>query len=315
MPADAATSTCATVTPATALTSRWPTSRSGGTERSTGIITKAPPAPSSPATNAPANPRASSVTPKASVTRPAEAATAALRPREARWPLPDARPVCRQVGELLVGNRQHQRLYHLELGVARAPLVGLEEQHLVAEITRRLAGEIGDSLGRVSLARDAVAERALDGRGAAALDRRGVELGGRRGALLRAEVGGHVAHAELEHLLRVRLHLGRRPLARRIVLDRFLEVPRGHAREDRNGVRLALAGKAVASAAAECLGSGQAVERYGRGGAGEPEHEEQADKDDRYHVVLSRRPSRACLARCCWPTRPRSAPTSPTGRE
>src|SRR3989442_447068 len=218
MPADAATSTCAIVTPATALTSSWPTARSGGTQRSTGIITKAPPAPSSPATNAPAHPSPSNATPNAG------------------------------------------------------------------------------------------------GRGGAAIVRRGVGLDGRRGGLLRAEVGRYVVHAELQAHLRVGLHLGRRPLAGRIVLDRFLEVPRGHAREDRHGVRLALAGEAVARAADECLGSARAVERSGRGGAGEPEHEEEADKEDRPHVVLSRRPSRAWLARGCWPTRPPSAPTSRTGR-
>src|SRR6267142_2100888 len=121
MPADAATSTCAIVTP--------------------------PPAPSSPATNAPANPSPSSVTPNASVTRPAEQATAALRPRGSRWSLPDARPVRREVGDLLIGNRSHQRLHCLELLIAGAPSVGLEEEHLVAQVPRRLTREIRDPLG------------------------------------------------------------------------------------------------------------------------------------------------------------------------
>src|SRR5262245_30844378 len=108
-------------------------------------MTKAPPAPSSPATKAPANPSKRSVTAKARVTPSAEPATAALRPRNDRWRLPDARPVRRQVGELLVGNGRHQRLDDLELRVARAPLVGLEEQHLVLEITGRLTRQIGNS--------------------------------------------------------------------------------------------------------------------------------------------------------------------------
>src|SRR3989442_15898447 len=127
MRADGETSPGPIVARATALPSGGPPGGTGGTKRRGGITKRPPPPPSSPATNAPANPSPSSVTPNASVTRPAEPATAALRPREARWPLPDARPVCRQVGELFVGNRQHQHLYRLELGVARAPPVGLEE--------------------------------------------------------------------------------------------------------------------------------------------------------------------------------------------
>src|SRR4029434_5421946 len=104
--------------------------------------------------------------------RPAGPAMAALWPRASRWRLPDARPVRRQVGELLVGNRRHQRLDHLELSVARAPLVRLEEQHLVLEIAGRLTRQIGNALRRVAFARGAVAERALRGRLAPALDGR-----------------------------------------------------------------------------------------------------------------------------------------------
>src|SRR5262249_23621511 len=136
-------------------------------------MTKAPPAPSSPATKAPANPSTRSVTAKAKVTPSAEPATAALRPRDGRWRLPDARPVRRQVGELLVGNRRHQRLDHLELSVARAPLVRLEEQHLVLEVAGRLTRQIGNALRRIPFARGAGAARALRGRLAPALGGRG----------------------------------------------------------------------------------------------------------------------------------------------
>src|SRR4029453_12225145 len=188
-------------------------------------MTKAPPAPSSPATKAPANPSARSVTAKARVTPPAGPATAALRPRDSRWRLPDARPVRRHVGELLVGNRRHQRLDHFELSVARAPLVRLEEQLLVLEIAGRLTRQIGNALRRVAFARGAVAERALRGRLAPALDGRGIGRHRRRRALLRGEVGGDVVEAELDDLLGVGLHLRRRPLAGREVLDRLLEEP------------------------------------------------------------------------------------------
>src|SRR5262249_60633838 len=131
---------------------------------------------------------------------PAEPATTALWPRDGRWRLPDARPVRREIGELLVGNRRHQRLDRLELSVARAPLVRLEEQHLVLEITRRLARQIGNALRRITLARGAVAERALRGRLAPPLDGRGIGRQRRRRALLRGEVGGDVVEAELDDL-------------------------------------------------------------------------------------------------------------------
>src|SRR5262245_58850276 len=227
-------------------------------------MTKAPPAPSSPATKAPANPSTRSVTAKARVTPPAEPATTALWPRDGRWRLPDARPVRREIGELLVGNRRHQRLDRLELSVARAPLVRLEEQHLVLEITRRLARQIGNALRRITFARGAVAERALRGRLAPPLDGRGIGRDLRRRALLRGEVGGDVVEAELDDLLGVGLHLRRRPLAGCEVLDRLLEVPGRHAREDRHGVRLALAGESVAGPADQRRGGARADGRGGR---------------------------------------------------
>src|SRR5207245_2730021 len=89
--------------------------------------------------------------------------------------LPDARPVGREIGDLLVGDRAHQGLQRLEVLVARASPVGLEEEHLVAEVSGWLARQIRDTFGWIPLARDAVTERALDGRGATALDRGGLE--------------------------------------------------------------------------------------------------------------------------------------------
>src|SRR5215510_13802497 len=247
-------------------------------------MTKAPPAPSSPATKAPANPSARSVTAKARVTRSAEPTTAALWPRDGRWRLPDARPVRREIGELLVGNRRHQRLDRLELSVARAPLVRLEEQHLVLEITWRLARQIGNALRRITFARGAVAERALRGRLAPPLDGRGIGRHRRRRALLRGEVGGDVIETELDDLLGVGLHLRRRPLAGGEVLDRLLEVPGRHAGEDRHRIRLALAGESVARAADHRGGGARAVERSGRGRTGESE-DEHAEENDRHRVV------------------------------
>src|SRR5262245_944230 len=247
-------------------------------------MTKAPPAPSRPATKAPANPSARSVTANARVTPSAEQATAALEPRDGRWRLPDARPVRRQVGELLVGNRRHQRLDHLELSVARAPLVRLEEQHLVLEITGRLTRQIGNAFRRITLARGAVAERALRGRLAPALDGPGIGRHRRRRALLCGEVGGDVVEAELDDLLGVGLHFRRRALAGSEVLDSLLEVPGRHAGEDWHRIRLALAGESVARAADHRGGGARAVERSGCSRAGEGE-EQQADENDRHHVV------------------------------
>src|SRR5207253_2751520 len=115
--------------------------------------------------------------------------------------LPDARPVGREIGDLLVGDRAHQGLQRLEVLVAGASPVGLEEQHLVAEIPGRLAREIGDTFGWIPLARDAVATRALDGRGSPALDLGGTERDGRWRTRLSGEVRRNVVDAELEHHL------------------------------------------------------------------------------------------------------------------
>src|SRR5439155_9747475 len=136
----------------------------------------------------------------------------------------------------------------LEVLVARASPVGLEEEHLVAEVSGWLARQIRDTFGWIPLARDAVTERALDGRGATALDRGGLEHDRRRRARLSGEVRRDVVDAELQHHLRVGLHLGRRALAGRVILDRLLEVPGRDAREDRHGVRPALSGEAVTRA-------------------------------------------------------------------
>src|SRR5436309_9202728 len=175
-------------------------------------MTSAPPMPRSPAKNALRRPTPSSVDASASVTR------FVWRARERSAPLPDARPVGGQVGELLVRDGLHERLYGLDCVVAWTPPIGLEEQHLVAQITRRLARQIGDALGRVALARGAMADGALRGRRAPALDRRRVELDRGRGARLTGEVRRDLVDAELHDHLRVGLHLGRRALAGRVVL-------------------------------------------------------------------------------------------------
>src|SRR5437762_2728366 len=77
-----------------------------------------------------------------------------------------------------------------------------------------------------------------------------------------------VVNARLDHVLRIRLHLGRWPPAPGVVLDRFLEVPGRDARDDRHRVGRALAARAVTRAAGERLGGAGPVERSGRGDAG-----------------------------------------------
>src|SRR2546427_12687762 len=71
-----ASSTCTIVTPATAFTLSLPTSTSGGTYSSNGIMMMAPPTPRSPATKAPPRPRPISVAANASVMSRAPAVTA-----------------------------------------------------------------------------------------------------------------------------------------------------------------------------------------------------------------------------------------------
>src|SRR5438093_1335877 len=91
--------------------------------------------------------------------------------------------------------------------------------------------------------------------------------------------------AELHDHLRVGLHLGRRPLAGRIVLDRLLEVPGRDPGDDRHGVRRALAAQAVAGAAGERAGGARRVERSGGDGGGEEEQEQEAE-EGRHRVLL-----------------------------
>src|SRR5206468_2767560 len=71
--------------------------------------------------------------------------------------------------------------------------------------------------------------------------------------------------AELDHLLGVRLHLRRRPLAGRVVGDGLLEVLRPQPGQDRHGVAGALAGEAVAGRAVERFHGAGGVERAGAG--------------------------------------------------
>src|SRR5437867_13406506 len=107
-------------------------------------MTSAPPMPRSPAKNALRRPTPSSVDASASVTR------FVWRARERSAPLPDARPVGGQVGEVLVRDGLHERLHGLDFVVAWAPSTCLDDQRLVSEITWRLSSQIGDTLARVA---------------------------------------------------------------------------------------------------------------------------------------------------------------------
>src|SRR3990170_6028436 len=71
--------------------------------------------------------------------------------------LPEARVVGGEITYLLVGNRLHDGLGGLDHVITRAPPVSLEQQDLVLEVPGRLAGEVRDALGRISLAVLAVA--------------------------------------------------------------------------------------------------------------------------------------------------------------
>src|SRR6267143_3361658 len=299
MPTDAAASTCAIVTPVTALTSSWPTPRSGGMYRSNGIMTKAPPAPSNPATNAPQNPTTSRVTPSAMVT--------------GEPTLPEARIEAREVGDLLVGERLEERLQRLERLVARAPPVRLEEEHLVLQVTRRLPCDVGNALGWVALARGRMAADALAGRRAPALDGRGIGAYVRRPPRLAGEVRRDLVHAELEDLFRIGFHLGRKATAGRVVVDGLLQIPRRHAREDRHHVRRALAALTVTRAAHDRLRGARRVERPRRGARGDREHDEHCESGP-HRLFLSAGVNRARRSRCWSPTRPRAAPTARIGR-
>src|SRR3954471_11098732 len=126
----------------------------------------APPTPTRPETKAPA---------RLSTTR--------VRRKVTPSRLPQAGIVGGHVGEGLVGDRLQDGLHLGERLVAGAALVGLEQQELVLDIRRRLAGDGGPERARGSLATLAlrpVDRRALRGGAPPALD--GVAIGlGRRG--------------------------------------------------------------------------------------------------------------------------------------
>src|SRR5712664_4056646 len=98
-------------------------------------MTMAPPTPTRPATNAP---------PRLSATRTRRKVTPAT--------LPQARVVCGHVLERHVGDGFEDRLHLRERLVAGAPLLGLEEQELVANVARRLPGDPRHLLARIALA-------------------------------------------------------------------------------------------------------------------------------------------------------------------
>ena len=130
-----------------------------------------------------------------------------------------------------------------------------------------------------------MADGALRGRRAPALDRRRVELDRGRGARLTGEVRRDLVDAELHDHLRVGLHLGRRALAGRVVLDRLLEVPGRDPGEDRHRVRRALPAEAVAGAAGQGTGGARRVERSGSDGGSQQEEEEEEADEGRHRVL------------------------------
>src|SRR5437016_4833007 len=146
--------------------------------------------------------------------------------------LAQTRVVRGEVGDLVVRDRFHQLLEGLERRITRAPPVRLEEEHLVREIAGGLPAQIGNALRGIALPGLHVADDALLGRHAAPLDGAGVDLDRCRLARLAREVAGEVVDPGLTRVLRVGLHLGRRPQARGVVLDRFPEIPGRDARDD-----------------------------------------------------------------------------------
>src|SRR5688572_2080706 len=191
-------------------------------------MTMAPPTPTRPDTTAPR---------KLSTTR--------VRRKVTRWRLPQARVVGGQIAKRIVRHGLEDGLHLGEGLVAGAPLVGLEQCQLVAQVLGGLAGDGWHELARIALALGPVAGRALGGGGAAALHRGAIDLHRRRLPLLRREEGGDLVEAEDLHLLGEGLHLRRGALARRVVLDGLLEVVSIEAGQDRHRVRAAVAGVAV----------------------------------------------------------------------
>src|SRR5437660_10058766 len=107
-------------------------------------MTTAPPTPTRPETNAP---------PRLSPTRTRRKITPST--------LPQARVIRGHVVQRALEHRLQDRLHLGERLVAGAPLVGLEQHELVADVARRLPGAPRHQLGRVALARGARAGGAL----------------------------------------------------------------------------------------------------------------------------------------------------------
>src|SRR3989442_12645274 len=102
--------------------------------------------------------------PKAPMATPRPMSSAAATAVIRRSDLPHAAEVRRQVCEGLVRNRLHELLLRLEVRVAGTALVRLEGEHLLEQIPRGLAAQIGNDLGGVTAAAGAMAGRALGGR-------------------------------------------------------------------------------------------------------------------------------------------------------
>src|SRR5215467_9077754 len=83
------------------------------------------------------------------------AATAVIRSGS-----PHATEIRREVAQGRVGNGLHQRLERGEVRVAGAALVGLEQQHLLAQVSLGLTPEIGDDLRGIAAAVGSVAHGA-----------------------------------------------------------------------------------------------------------------------------------------------------------
>src|SRR3989442_15624430 len=98
----------------------------------------APPAPSGPATNAPTNPRASRVRANASVTGSA--------PNLVGPALTQARAVRREIPDLVVRDRLHQRFERLESLIRGVPAAGLEQEHLEPEKAGGMPEQVGATL-------------------------------------------------------------------------------------------------------------------------------------------------------------------------
>src|SRR5207244_13435328 len=188
------------VRPAPGFVPSVPRRVGGGASSRSGVTPTPPPTRGRPATNAPTNPSASRVRANASVTGSA--------PNFVGPALTQARVVRREIPDLVVRDRLHQRFERLERLIRGVPAVGLEQEHLVPEIAGGLPAQVGTTLRGIPPAGLAVANRALLGRRATPFDGCVVRPHRRGLARLAREVGGEVVDARLDHVLCIRLHLG-----------------------------------------------------------------------------------------------------------